>query len=777
MLATITRGDSMQAHYLAESAANHAMWQLLNDSNFPAAEDSYYMHTLGDGRYGYKVRRHTNTTFATVATVGAVEKNVVQQSYVLYVFRHNKVTYLADTDNHRIRKVDTEGIITTIAGTGKDDYSGDGGPAADAELKKPRGLYVDTSGNIYIADTDNHCIRKIDVGTEIITTIAGTGGAGGYSGDDGPATDAKLNKPHSVYMDASGNIYITDTDNHRIRKVDSEGIITTIAGTGNDDYSGDNGPATNAELRKPRGLHIDTSGNIYVADTDNHCVRKIDVGTGIITSIAGMGESGGYSGDGDLAINAKLNKPHAVYMDTSENIYIADTDNHRIRKVDVETGIITTIAGTGKDDYSGDGGPATDAELKKPRGLYVDTSGNIYIADTDNQRIRKIDVGTGIIITIAGMGVRGFSGDGLPATDAKLNKPHAVYMDTSGNIYIADTDNHRVRKIDVDTEIITTIAGTGTGGYSEDEDGGPATDAKLKNPRGLYVDTSGNIYIADTENKCVRKIDVGTGIITTIAGIGGSGGYSGDDGPATDAKLNKPHAVYMDTSGNIYIADTDNHRIRKVDAGTGIITTIAGTGKDDYSGDDGPATDAELRKPRGLYIDTSGNIYIADTDNHCVRKIDAETGIITTVAGTGGAGGYSGDGDLAVNAKLNKPHAVYMDASENIYIADTDNHRIRKVDAGTGIITTIAGTGDDSYSGDDGPATDAELRKPRGLYVDTSGNIYIYIADTDNHCVRKIDVGTGIITTRAGTGVGGFSEDGGPATDAALNNPHAVFQG
>ena len=315
MLATMTRGNSMQAHYLAESAANHAMWQLLNDSDFPAAEDRYYMHTLGNGRYGYKVRRHTNTTFATVATVGAVGKNVVQQSYVLYVFR--QMTYIADTENNRVRKIDAEGIITTIAGTGTGGYSEDedGNPAINAKLNKPRGLFIDTSENIYIADTENNRIRKIDA-DGIITTIAGTG-TGGYSEDEdgNPAINAKLNKPRGLFIDTSENIYIADTENNRIRKIDADGIITTIAGTGTGGYSEDEdgNPAINAKLNKPRGLFIDTSENIYIADTENNRIRKIDAETGIITTIAGTGNKGGFSGDGGPATNAKLDKPHAVF--------------------------------------------------------------------------------------------------------------------------------------------------------------------------------------------------------------------------------------------------------------------------------------------------------------------------------------------------------------------------------------------------------------------------------------------------------------------------------
>jgi len=357
MLATMTRGNSMQAHYLAECAANHAMWRLLNDSNFPVADDSYYMHTLGNGRYGYKVRRHTDTTFATVATVGAVGKNVVQQSYVLYVFSQKKLLY------------------------------------------------------IYFSDTDNHCVRKVNTETGSIDIIAGTLKKKGYSGDNGPATGARLNKPNGLHIDGNGNIYIADTDNHRIRKVNTEGTITTIVGTGSQGYSGNGGPAIGARLNKPNGLHIDGNGNIYIADTDNHRIRKIDT-EGTITTIAGTG-SQGYSGDNRPATGARLNKPNGLYIDKSGNMYIADTDNHRIRKVNTE-GTITTIAGTGSQGYSGDNGPATIAKLNNPNGLYIDGNGNMYIADTDNHCIRKVDAETEIITTVV-------------ETDVKLNKPHAVF--------------------------------------------------------------------------------------------------------------------------------------------------------------------------------------------------------------------------------------------------------------------------------------------------------------------------------------------------------------
>ena len=339
-------------------------------------------------------------------------------------------------------------------------------------------------------------------------------------------------------------------------------------------------------------------------------------------------------------------------------------------------GIIDTVAGTGVAGYSGDGGPATSAQINKPTGAAVDASGNIYIVDTLNNRIRKVDAATGIIQTVAGTGGAGYSGDGGPATSAEIKNPVGVAVDASGNIYIADTENHRIRKVDAATGIIQTVAGTGVGGDSGD--GGPATSAQLRKAQGVTVDASGNIYIADTLNQRIRKVDAPTGIIQTVAGTGVAG-YSGDGGPATSAQIKNPAVVAVDASGNIYIGDTDNHRIRKVDPATGIIQTVAGTGVAGYSGDGGPATSAQIKNPAVVAVDASGNIYIGDTDNHRIRKVDPATGIIQTVAGTGVAG-YSGDGGLATSAQLKKAQGVTVDASGNIYIADTENYRIRKVD-------------------------------------------------------------------------------------------------
>ncbi len=351
--------------------------------------------------------------------------------------------------------------------------------------------------------------------------------------------------------------------------------ISTIAGNGTQGYSGDGGPATSAELTASQ-VALDASGNVYFAD-DNQ-IRKITAGTGIITTIAGNGTTG-YSGDGGPATSAALFEPAGVAVDDSGNVYIADYENQRIRKVTASTGIITTIAGTGTAGYSGDGGATTSAALNGPLGVAVDASGNVYIADYSNQRIRKVTAGAGIITTIAGTGTAGYSGDGSAATLAELYGPTGVAVDALGNIYIIDLYD-RIRKVTVSTGIITTIAGTGTGGYSGD--GGPATSAEFYDPSGVAVDASGNVYFADDSNRVIRKITASTGVITTIAGTG-TWGYSGDGGPATSAELKFPSGVAVDASGNVYFADAWNNRIRKLSLSVPTTGVTSSSSTDGYN--------------------------------------------------------------------------------------------------------------------------------------------------------------------------------------------------
>ncbi len=636
--------------------------------------------------------------------------------------------YIAEEHNHWIRKVDTSGIISIVAGDGTDGFSGDGGPATSASLDVPEGVFVDGSGNIYIVDTGNHRIRKVDT-SGIITTVAGNG-FHGFSGDEGPATSASLTWPEGVFVDASGNIYIADTSNQRVRKVDTSGIISTVAGDGTRGFSGDGGPATSASLNGPSGVFVDGSGSIYIADEYNDRIRKVDT-SGIITTVAGNGTRA-FSGDGGPATSASLDGPSGVFVDGLGNIYIADEHNHRIRKVDTSD-IISTVAGDGTRGFSGDGGPATSARLSSPLAVFMDGLGNIYIADGGNHRIRKVDT-SGIISTVPRDGIAGFSGDGGPATDASFFTPRGVFVDGSGNIYIADMNNGRIRKVDT-SGIISTVAGNGTFGFSGD--GGPATDASLNFPSDVSVDGSGLIYIVDRYNHRIRKVDT-SGIISTVAGSGATGfdagGFSGDGGPATDASLFNPLGVSVDGSGVIYIADTNNHRIRKVDA-SGIISTVAGNGELGFSGDGGPATSGSLFNPLGVSVDGSGVIYIADANNYRIRKVDT-SGVISTVAGNGSGGGFSGDGGPATDASLYRPYDVFVDGSGVIYIVDWLNHRIRKVDT-SGIISTVAGDGSRGFSGDGGPATSARLSSPQSVFVDGSGNIYI--GDQGNHRIRKVE--------------------------------------
>lgn len=355
-----------------------------------------------------------------------------------------------------------------------------------------------------------------------------------------------------------------------------------------------------------------------------------------------------------------------------------------------QVNIISTICGNDTAGYGGDGGPAIGAKLNYPNQLCLDNSGNLYIADALNHRIRKIVLSTGIITTIAGTGAPGYNGDNIPATDAQLLVPDAVCIDTFGNVFFADGLNYRVRKVNVSTGIITTIAGNGTAGNIGN--GVPATNARIRTPTGMCIDRFGNIYISDLDNNNIRRIS-SDGIIKTIAGSGISG-YWGDNGPATNARFNSPGDVAIDTFGNLFICDGYNNAVRKVDGVTGIITTIAGNGAPGYAGDNGPASSALLYQPYGIFINMRNDIYFAEWQNGVIRKINAETNIITTVAGTGNPG-FCCDGGPATNAQL-KPDDVCIDTNGTMYIADYGNQRIRKVYDPTlaikpvGIVQTIS---------------------------------------------------------------------------------------
>jgi hypothetical protein len=639
-------------------------------------------------------------------------------------------------------------IITTVAGSGN---NGDGLTALSAAFNTPTSLCYDIQGNMYIADRNNNRIRKIDVTTGLVSTFAGTGTT--YLLVNGiPATTANLNTPMSITPDGLGNIYICEQSNHAIRKVDiTTGIITTVAGTGTPGFTGDNGLATAARISFPRWICTDSIGNIYMADGNNR-IRKITVSTGIISTVAGNGTAG-FSGDGGPATAAALNLPIGVFVDKDGNIFIAESSNNRIRKVTVSTGIISTFAGTGVPGYTGDGGLATAAALASPGCVVGDTLGNLYVTSNVNPVIRKINT-AGIITTIAGTGTAGFSGDGGNAIAAQLANAPLVFFDTSGNLLIADANNNRIRKINAADNVITTIAGAGT---NPTGDGGQAIVAGLNNPNGIFFDRNNNYYLTERKNS-IRKVNTGTGIITTIAGTG-TAGFSGDGGLAVNAQLNIPAFSCMDTSGNILIADAGNFRIRKIDTATGIITTIAGTGDNIFGGDGGPAINADLNGLLGICTDAANNIYI--TGGNRIRKIDAATGIISTIAGTGTAG-YSGDNGLATAALLNSPFSLCVDGSGNLYCADRNNFAVRKINLTTGIITTYAGSGIAGTTGDGGLATLARIGSVFGIALDRRDNIYLM--DQSISRVRRVDGLTGIITAVSGSGTRGYYGDGGLAT-------------
>jgi sugar lactone lactonase YvrE len=660
--------------------------------------------------------------------------------------------YISDIDEEYVLKLDTSGNVSIYAGTGYSGWGGIGGPATKAVLSTPVGLAIDPNNNLYIADFFGQHIWKINGATGVLTNVAGsatfTNPLGNYSGDGGPATKAQLNAPQGVAV-LNGTIAIADAANNVVREVNKSGIITTYAGVQTAPCSnpiarcGDGGLAAAANLNYPVSVAFDSAGNLYIADALDNRIRKVSKATGKIATVAGNGSTcvpTSGCGDGGLATNANLDYPEKVWVDKLGNIYIADEFNNKIRFVNATTKIISTLAGNGQYLFAGDGGPATSASFADPTGLFVDSAGDLIIADQGSNRVRKVTAG--IINSIAGGGT---GGDGLTARKSVFAFSYDMVVDSAGNQFIIDFDTSRIRRVDAKTKVVTTVAGNGTAGYYGD--GGSATSAALDYPRGLTLDAAGDIFVADSANWVVREVR--SGMIFAYAGDGNfcvpSGFAScGNGGPATAAQLAYPESTVMDAAGNLYVADTYDNWIRKVDHSTQhLISTVVGDPNGvacalgtDPCGDGGQGTSAKLSLPTGLAIDAAGNLYIADSGDNRVRVYNPSTGIISAYAFDGNPT-FKGDGGPALSASMQQPNKVAIDSAGNIYLAGGFDNVVRKVAAGMGTVTSVAGDAQNplgfGFAGDGGPATKAILSN-RGIAVTPAGDLYI----PDNNRVRFV---------------------------------------
>ncbi|MGC8761078.1 MAG: SMP-30/gluconolactonase/LRE family protein [Bryobacteraceae bacterium] len=649
--------------------------------------------------------------------------------------------------------------IETVAGR---SGLGDGGPAVDALLREPAAVLFDREGNLYISDTFHHRIRKV-APNGMVSTVAGTGNPG-WGGDGGPAIYGSLSYPSALAIDPAGNLYVVEPFAQRIRKVSADGKLTTLAGTGQFGFEGDGGPALKARFNGPDGIAADREGNVYVSDSYNHRIRRIDP-DGRITTIAGTGD-GGYGGDGGPATAAMLNYPGALAVDNAGNLFVADTLNQRVRRID-RSGIIETVVGNGSFGYPRNGELALEAAIPYVKGLAFDGAGNLYLSFPSDGRIRMVNR-DGQMWTLAGDGSFGFNGDGMLPLATQLALPGGIAVDRMGSLYVADRLNDRVRKI-VPYRSVTTVAGRGAAGFAGD--GGPAAEAKLSSPEALALGPDGTLHVSDRDNHRLRAI-LPDGKIQTEAGNGQMFPRM-ETAPARLAPLAYPTGLVVDARGNALIASRLYHAIFQLTP-TGSLLQIAGNSSlPFYAGDGGDARQASFAAPLGMTMDREGNLYVADSMNHAVRRI-TPAGIISTVAGTGEAG-FSGDNGPATAARLSHPSSVAVDRHGNLYVADTYNSVIRRIDP-TGTISTVLGGGFLPWPlGVPGGRT--QLAFPRGVAVDPENNLYV--SDTGHHRVLRMTT-EGMITLVAGgqSGLsGGDGGDGDSAVGSLLHGPAGLAWG
>jgi sugar lactone lactonase YvrE len=611
------------------------------------------------------------------------------------------------------------------------------GAAASMVLEGVSAVATDSVGNVLFASGEQ--VLRLDRATSVVTHVAGNGQHGAATANGGPATAAGFPGIYGLAVSTTGNVYIAD--GRQVRRVEGDsGAIDALAGSGATSFGGDGGAATAAGL-SAYDVVLDSSRNLYIADARNHRIRRVDAATGIITTVAGTGTAG-FSGDGGQATAARLNEPYGLCLDPSGRLLIADRGNHRVRRVNLVSGVITTLAGSSNVGFAGDGGAATAARLNSPRDVAVSATGDVYIADTSNDRVRRVLSATGVISTLAGDGGSD-DGDGGLASAAGLSEPRGLAFDASGGLLIADRGHQRLRRVDLATAQIATLVGGAV------DDGLPAAAARM-DVVALAVAASGDLYVASLTT--VRRVSVATGRISTVAGDPERSCTDtiGDGGLAVNAKLCVVRGL------------------ARVAAGTGIITTVAGNGTYGSTADGVLATSAAMY-PDAIRFSPAGDLHISEGMNFRVRRVDHLTGILSTVAGSG-IEGFGGDGGLATAAQIGLTDDIAFDAAGNLFIADTGNYRVRKVSAATHVITTIAGNGSYGSTADGSPAVGGALGFVYAIAVDGAGNVLV----GDDFRVRRISASTGLLSTVAGTGVFGFSGDGYVATAATMTTPSAL---
>lgn len=642
-----------------------------------------------------------------------------------------------------------------VGGSGNADDTG-----ADARFFQPSGLASDGSGALYVSDTQNHCIRKISTANNAVSTLAGT--CGSFGTTNGTGTNARFNSPKGLVLDGAGNLFIADSGNHVIRKLVLATLaVSTFSGTGSQGSA--DGTATTAQFKQPAGITLGPGGFLLVADTGNHIIRKLNINDGSVVILAGIAGTTG-AGDGPM-LTATFNQPVGITTTMGGPIYVTDMGSHLLRKLDSMN--VTTVLGINSGGGYAEGGPGV-AQFKSPAGLFALDANTLLLTDSGNHLIRRISLGT-MASTVALAGAAGVTGaeDGGFAV-ARFNTPSAVVGGGGSTVFVAEQQNHVIRALDLNTNRVSTSAGLAPHLGAAD---GVGFLARFNMPLGVGSDEQGNLYIADTSNHTIRKLNQATGSVTTIAGTATQSGQVGGIGAA--ARFFSPWAVVGDGAGSLYISDTGNHAIRKLELASGTVTTLAGNLTNTAAtpgSSDGDGTAASFNRPVGLAYDGQGSLFVADSANNTLRQIAVASGRVTTVAGLAGAA------DNVINAsgssaRFSSPYGVACDRKGNVYVSDSTGHVIRKVVVATRTVTTLAGTAGQSGLVN-GSGTGTRFYNPLGISIDLAG--FLYVADSTNYAIRRIDVNTSSVTTYVSQSPARSGVKLGPLP-GRLNNPGSVL--